>query len=107
MTRAEKIEALALDLEAAWSGIQSKPTDRPNKHWLRAATLAQDRIDAAGVVWTRVKDGLPTLPGDYLVTRVWSPAGHVIVSQTLFQPPCAWECYGVLAWAPLPEPWRG
>ena len=49
MTRDEKIVALALDLEAAWSGVGTTPTDRPSTHWLRAATLAQDRIDAGRV----------------------------------------------------------
>ena len=111
---AVKIEALAEDLFNA--GHAHFPYDNPDwgeiepsdhAMWVRFATTAQDRIDAAATNWTRVEDGLPTLPGDYLVTRVWSPDGHVIVSQTLFHPPCAWECYGVLAWAPLPEPWRG
>lgn len=44
MTREQKIEALALDMEAAWSGLPRQ--DWASPAWLRAATLAQDRIDA-------------------------------------------------------------
>ena len=109
MTRAEKIEALALDLEAAWSGIQSKPTDRPNKHWLRAATVAQDRIDAAGVVWTPMTERAPEGVRDYLVTyglAGWRAVtqAHYLGSVCLDGAPLG---YTIFAWAPLPEPWRG
>ena len=104
MTRDEKIEALAMEIEAVWH--TGNPPARPSISSRTAATIAQDRIDAAATNWTRVEDGLPTVSNHYLVTRRWAE-GQTMVCETFFQLPGAWELSNILAWAPLPEPWRG
>ena len=63
MTRAEKIEALAMEIEAVWH--TGNPPARPSISSRAAATIAQDRIDAAG----RLLDWcLPRLPMAYRPT---------------------------------------
>ena len=49
MTRAEKIEALARDMYGAgwFAGRWCDLGQSQQQHWIAAATLAQDRIDAA------------------------------------------------------------
>ena len=97
MTRDEKIEALARDMYDAG--------------WLVCATLAQDRIDAAGTNWTRVEDGLPE-PDRIVQLTVLCEDGEREIRHTRYRGrDDGWRDVGTyvrpLAWAPLPEPWRG
>ena len=100
MTRDEKIEALAEELRNVARGGSPEPM------WTVVARSVQDRIDAATTNWTRVENGLPTVSNYYLVTRLWAD-DQKMVSEAFFQLSGGWELSNILAWAPLPEPWRG
>ena len=104
MTRAEKIEALAEELRNVARGGSPEPM------WTVVARSVQDRIDAAGVQWTRVEDGLPK-PGRKVQLTVEYENGVREVRRTRYlSRDEGWGDVGTyvrpLAWAPLPEPWR-
>ena len=113
MTRDEKIEDLAEEMYAAMSF--SEPWDMVEdwgqKGFIRAATVAQDRIDAAGVVWTRVEDGLPKPDRKVQLTVQYEDGARAVRVTCYRSRDEGWDGVGTyvrpLAWAPLPEPWRG
>lgn len=67
--------------------------------------------DAAGVVWTRVEDGLPVPGREVQLTVQYANGGREVRGTRYLSPYSGWEGVGTyvrpLAWAPLPEPWRG
>lgn len=62
--------------------------------------------------WTPVTEGLPEEEGYYLVTKgsaAFNRGSHFIDTDFFFNPDAGgyFESDNVLAWRPLPEPWRG
>ena len=109
MTRDEKIEALAEELRNVARGGPPEPM------WTVVARSVQDRIDAAGTRWTRVEDGLPEHHQEVNVTVKFSDESRCVRKTYGFpHSETGWWWHDitargwcVLAWAPIPEPWRG
>ena len=105
MTREEKIEALAEELRNVARGGSPEPM------WTVVARSVQDRIDAAGTNWTRVEDGLPKPDRRVQLTVQYEDGARAVRVTCYRSRDEGWDGVGTyvrpLAWAPLPEPWRG
>lgn len=57
--------------------------------------------------WIPCNERLPEESGNYLVTAMWK--GRPEVDMDYWQFDCMWDDWGdeVIAWMPLPEPWKG
>lgn len=61
--------------------------------------------------WISVSDRLPEKGGDYLVTIKWkgSYSGDVYTETNMAvykEKEKEWDCAGIVAWMPLPEPYK-
>ena len=76
-----------------------------------ADTIADLERKLAEREWIPVSERLPEIQDCYLVTTKWkgSYSGDVYIETNMAvyrERPKEWDCKGVIAWMPLPEPYK-
>lgn len=97
MTKEEAIEVLKNDIEICT--IQQK----------QACEMAIKALEQT--TWIPVSERLPEIQDCYLVTTKWkgSYSGDVYIETNMAvyrERPKEWDCVDVIAWMPLPEPYK-
>lgn len=115
------IDTIALEQEPCEDAISRQAVLKIYNEWFNSCNIANKKespkaqINALPSVqpksrWIPVSEKLPEKGGDYLVTIEWkgSYSGDVYTETNMAvyrEKEEEWDCAGVVAWMPLPEPY--